>query len=237
MDRLVIVPARGGSKRLPNKNKRKLAGKPLVFHTLDAVSGLFEIVIFTSDSEDLLDMVRSEYKDQVIVEKRPDKLVGDTSKVIDTVCYYIHKFRTMKFNQVWLALPTCPLRNGHHVKQAQLELTKEYDSLISITDFEFPPTLGLLMDEYGTLTEYGESNFANGNSRSQDQPAVYRPNGALYGAWRSSFERNMNFYLGKVKAYYMPRICSVDIDNELDLKWAEYIKNQKTGFDKYFQED
>ena len=224
MKRLCIIPARGGSKRLPGKNVTDIAGKPLIFHTIDSTIGLFDKIIITSDSKNILDVVKSKYKetDQIEISKRPEKLATDTSKVIDTVSYYFWKNK--EFEQIWLCLPTCPLRVREDIINAQKKLTNEIDGVISVTDYEFPPSLGLLENDKGHLVAYDESDpWRNGNTRSQDHPSVNRPNGAIYGMWSKSFDKNRNFYKGEVKGYYMPRERSVDIDTKLDFIFAETI--------------
>ena len=80
-----VVPARSGSKRLPGKNIRLLAGKPLVFHTLSATLGHenIEKVIFTTDSYEYAEIVTSEYGDDVKIEIRPSSYAEDKAKVYD----------------------------------------------------------------------------------------------------------------------------------------------------------
>ena len=208
MNRLAIIPARGGSKRFPQKNITKLLGKPLIFHTIDAALGLFEKIIVTSDSPNILQVVENEYGDystthesQLEFSQRPDELATDTSKVIDTVVYYVEK--NPEFDQVWLLLPTCPLRTRNDILNAQKMLTEDLDGVISITEYEFPPSLGLLKGARGHLVAYDHSDpWRKGNSRSQDHPTVFRPNGALYGSWMDKFKVNQNFYKGEVQGLF-----------------------------------
>ena len=110
MKKLVIIPGRGGSKRFPGKNITILEGKTLISHTIDATLGLFDKVIVTSDSENILQSVRNDYGDysnenytELEIDKRPNHLASDTSKVIDTVIYYQEK--NQDFDQIWLFLP------------------------------------------------------------------------------------------------------------------------------------
>jgi CMP-N,N'-diacetyllegionaminic acid synthase len=224
MRRLVIVPARGGSKRLPGKNILELNGKPLIFHTLDAVIGQFEKVIFTSDDQARVSMVQNKYDTIVETHLRSQQLATDESKVIDTVMYYVDLYKDDDIDQVWLCLPTCPLRASTDVSMAQSLLGAEVDSVVSVTDYDFPPGLGLLEGAGGYLVGYDYRHpFAAGNSRSQDQPRVLRPNGAIYGSWYSSLQKYKNFYRGKVRGSYMPRERSVDIDTKIDFMLAEAI--------------
>lgn len=233
MKTLGIIPARGGSKRFPSKNVAILDGKPLVFHTIDAVLGLFDKVIFTSDSENILQIVRNEYdtysnenESEFEICKRPDKLATDTSKVIDTVAYY--QKQNPDYDQIWLFLPTCPLRTKSDVTNAMKLLTKDTDSVISITEYEFPPSLGLVKGAGGFITSYDYNDpWGSGNTRSQDHATIYRPNGAVYGIWKKSFEKYQNYYKGKVKSYFMPRSRSADIDTKTDFEIAKALINLK----------
>ena len=233
MKTLAIIPARGGSKRFPSKNIAILDGKPLVYHTIDAVLGLFDKVIFTSDSDNILQVVKNQYgnysnenKTEFEINKRPDELATDTSKVIDTVAYY--QKQNPNYEQVWLFLPTCPLRTKNDVISAMKLLTKDVDSVISITEYEFPPSLGLVKGAGGYITSYDYTDpWGNGNTRSQDHPTIFRPNGAVYGMWKESFEKYQNYYKGKVKSYFMPRSRSADIDTPTDFEIAKALINIK----------
>lgn len=223
MKRLCIIPARGGSKRLPGKNIKPLNGKPLVFYTIDAVlkSDMFDKVIFTSDDDVILDTISNNYSSTVLeVIKRPSELATDTSKVIDTVMYFLDD----EYDQTWLTLPTSPLKVAEDFIHSSKLLDNNTDSVLSYTEMEFPPTLGLMVGKDHKLIDYDKSQpWQNGNSRSQDHPTVYRPNGALYGSWTSKLRENKNYYIGQTKGYFMPRNRSIDIDTQFEFDLAEFI--------------
>ena len=231
MKKICIIPARGGSKRLPNKNITMLNDKPLVCHTIDAAieSNIFDKIIFSSDSEIILEIV-SEYLhltnnySKVVMSKRPDWLANDTSKVIDTVEHYYDANKSLNIDQIWLLLPTCPLRTKEDIINANSLLTTDLDSVISITEMEFPPTLGLNKDSNDIIVASDSSDpWVNGNSRSQDHDTIYRPNGAIYASWCNKFDLNRNFYKGKVKGYFMDRSKSIDIDTKFDFELAKQM--------------
>lgn len=220
--KICIIPARGGSKRLPGKNIKPLNGKPLVFYTIDTIlqSELFDKVIFTSDDENILNIVSNNYLTPTLqVLKRPTDLSNDTSKVIDTVMYYLDD----TYEQTWLSLPTSPLKTTNDFIESVDMLTKEVDSVISYTEMEFPPSLGININN-GYISDYDKSNpWITGNTRSQDHPIVYRPNGAIYGAWTSKLKDSKNYYTKNTKGYFMPRNRSVDIDTQFEFELAEFI--------------
>jgi N-acylneuraminate cytidylyltransferase len=233
MNRLVIIPARGGSKRFPSKNVAKLHGRPMLFHTVEAALGLFDKILITSDSPNILQLAEDEYGDysaqnegEIEFSKRPDELATDASKVIDTICHYFDL--NSGFDQIWMMLPTCPLRTREDVSAAQGMLVEGVDSVISVTEYEFPPSLGLLMGAQGDLVAYDASDpWRKGNSRSQDHQTVLRPNGALYGMWWKSFDEQRNFYKGRVRGHFMPRERSVDVDTRVDFMLAQTLLNER----------
>jgi CMP-N,N'-diacetyllegionaminic acid synthase len=226
MKRLCIIPARGGSKRLPRKNIKPLNGKPLVFYTIDSVinSGVFDKVIFTSDDDEILSVVSKNYSSTILdVVKRPIELATDTSKVIDTVLYFLDE----EYDQTWLTLPTSPMKISDDFVKASELLSETDDSVLSYTEMEFPPTLGLVVKNNNIIEDYDQTQpWQNGNSRSQDHPMVYRPNGALYGSWTSKLKENKNYYIGQTKGYFMPRNRSIDIDTQFEFDLAEFMMNR-----------
>ncbi|MES0488489.1 MAG: acylneuraminate cytidylyltransferase family protein [Leptospirales bacterium] len=228
MKALAIVPARGGSKRLPKKNLRHLGGKPLVCHTLDAVqeSEKFAKVILSSDDSDLLAL--AENYEIVIPEKREERLSGDKVTVL-TLINEIAARPDIKdeFDVISLLLPTCPFRNASHIQGGMDLLDKDVDGVISVTEYEFPPQLGITLDNNIIKPVFEPCPLITGNTRSQDQDVIYRPNGGFYIQWMEKFLINQNFWKGKVKGYAMGRMDSLDIDTELDLEYAEFVYNKK----------
>ena len=223
MKRLCIIPARGGSKRLPGKNIKPLNGKPLVFYTIDAVikSKMFDKIIFTSDDDIILKTISDNYSSTALeVVKRPLELATDTSKVIDTVMHFIDD----DYEQTWLTLPTSPMKVPEDFIKASSLLTRNDDAVLSCTEMEFPPTSGLVVKNGNVLKDYDETRpWQNGNSRSQDHPTIYRPNGAIYGSWTHKLKRNKNYYMGKTKGHFMSRDRSIDIDTQFEFDLAEFM--------------
>lgn len=157
MKKLCIIPARGGSKRLPGKNIKPLNGKPLVFYTIDEVikSNIFDKIIFTSDDDTILKVVSNNYSSSVLeVIKRPLELATDTSKVIDTVMYFLDD----EYDQTWLTLPTSPMKISEDFVKASELLSETDDSVLSYTEMEFPPTLGLVVKNNNILEDYDQTN-------------------------------------------------------------------------------
>ena len=131
------------------------------------------------------------------------------------------------FDTVTLLLPTCPLRDSNDISDAFEKLLPGVDSVISITETEFPPNLSIKIKEDGKICSWHESNpWENGNSRSQDHETTYRPNGAIYISWMNKFSNNKNFYIGEVVPYFMPREKSIDVDTKFDFELAKFMSDQ-----------
>ena len=228
MKSLAIIPARGGSKRLTKKNLRLIGGKPLVCHTLEAAqqSACFVKVLLSSDDRDILAL--ADGYDIVEPALRPEELSGDHVTALTLVNHIVSdpRIRT-EYDVVALLLPTAPFRNALHLKEGFEMLTEEVDGVVSLTAYEFPPQLSVRLEGGLVAPVFDPCPLITGNTRSQDQSAIYRPNGGFYIQWMEKFIINRNFWKGKVRGYEMKRIDSVDIDNEMDLQYAEFLLDRK----------
>jgi CMP-N,N'-diacetyllegionaminic acid synthase len=216
-----IIPARGGSKGLRNKNITCVGGKSLVLRALECVLDIEKVkkIIITSDSDTILCSVPEHSR--LLKHKRENKLATDTSDIRNTVSQLINSIET---DYVMLLQPTSPLRSIKHVLEAikQLE-NSEADSLISICKAEH--SIGL----YGTLNSFGQFNhFVEDNKvnlRRQDAKTIYRLNGAIYISKVTDFKIYNDFRNGDVVYYEMPSNLSIDIDSHQDLLLANFIYN------------
>ena len=227
MKRVAIIPARGGSKRLPNKNKLLLGGIPLIDHTIHAVasSGCFEKIIFSSDDDQLLEIAS---KNKVLsLEKRESSLATDKVKVIDLVKQIVHRKEYDDFDQIGLFLPTCPFRNATHIKEGIELLNREDFSVVSICEMNDPLQLSLTINSETKVINpesvLSPSPLVTGNTRSQDFSNFYRVNGGFYISWLDKFRLKQNFFQGQVKGYLMSRLQSIDIDHDYDLDYANML--------------
>jgi len=219
-----IIPARGGSKRLPGKNIKLLNGRPLIFHSLDAVLNHAPItkIVFTTDSDEYIDLVINEYGDSVVIEKRPEHYASDTTKVHDEI---VRLAQTGMIDTDWfmLCLPTAPLRI-HQTVQNLLEAW-QVDQIprFSASKYDFPVQFSFDIDVDGNwVPDSDQSPMLTGNTRSQDIPTRYRPNGAIYLQTKSNLLKNKTFYLD-AKPFLISEIESTDVDTELDFKYAELL--------------
>lgn len=223
---LAIIPARGGSKRLPNKNLSLLGGKPLITHTIEAAikSENISDIIVSSDSDQIL-RIASEYRG-VIRHKRDSQLSSDTATALELVeNLFLNSKKDYDF--ITLMLPTCPFRTSVHIDEGFNKIEQDDDGVISLTETGFPTALIVDVDE-NHIKLNKESALITGNTRSQNHSKKYRPSGGFYIARWESFSRYRNFWKGNVKFYIMKSLDSVDIDTPEDLNYANLIFNNKS---------
>ncbi len=215
---LAIIPARGGSKRLPRKNVLDLCGKHLIAYTIEAAlkSKYINKVIVSSDDEEILN-ISSNFGADII--KRPIDLANDTATTFDTIKHTIDNFE--KYDYIVLLQPTSPLRNEKHIDEAiQLLEEKNADSIISVCEMDHSPLWSNTLPKDGNMSNFLKDEILN--KRSQDLEKYYRLNGAIYICKTEKLIENKSFFLkDNIFAYIMNRENSVDIDVRDDLKKVE----------------
>lgn len=221
---LAIIPARGGSKRLPKKNLLDLCGKPLIAHSIEAAlkSKYISKVIVSSDDEEILNIAK-EYKADFI--KRPDELASDTATTFDTLKHTLENVE--KYDYVVLLQPTSPLRTEKHINEAiELLEEKNADAIISVCEMEHSPLWSNTLDENLDMSNFLRDEVLN--KRSQDLPKYYRLNGAIYICKTEKLLENKGLFVKEnIYAYKMDKKHSVDIDEDIDFIIAKEIKKMK----------
>lgn len=227
MEVLAIIPARGGSKGVPKKNIRPLAGKPLIAHSIEQAkeSKYISRVIVSTESEEIAEIARG-WNAEVI--KRPEELARDETPIIDVIMHlldYLRKEEKYIPDIVVLLQPTSPLRKCKDIDNAiELFLNNQNClSLISVTEFDHPPFWALKI-ENGYLSPMFHERYLK--IRRQDLPKAYRPNGAIAISTPEVLYRYKTFYTPRTIAYIMSPERSVDIDTEFDFLLAEFLINK-----------
>lgn len=224
---LAIIPARSGSKGIKDKNIRNLKGKPLISYTINAAkeSGVFTEIIVSTDSLKYAEI--SEYYGAEVPFLRPTELSRDESAAEDLIIYTLEELEKMGrvYDYFVLLQPTSPFRDGIDIKNV-VEMIVEYNlnSVISVCEVEHNPLLSNKLDSDLSMKDF--ISLEN-NKRRQDLKKIYRLNGAIYAANVNEYIKNRNLYGNKSRAYIMDNIKSIDIDNEIDFKFAEFILNEK----------
>jgi len=216
---LAIIPARGGSKRLPRKNVLPLAGKPLIVWTIEAGlnSRCIDKVIVTSDDDEIL-KVSSEAGSTII--KRPHKLAKDNTNINDVIKHTI-KIHEEHYDIVVVLQPTSPLRKAEDIDNAfEFMGQTKAPSVISVCKANKPLSWHFSLEENGMLNPVFKNKII---LNSQENESTYIPNGALYISTIEYFKRTNSFYGRLTVAYIMSQEKSVDIDSQFDFDIAEAV--------------
>ncbi|RDU72140.1 cytidylyltransferase domain-containing protein [Helicobacter brantae] len=222
---LAIIPARSGSKRLPNKNIKNLCGKPLIAWSIEAglQSKYIDGIVVSTDSQEYAE-IAEQYGAKVPCI-RPLELSKDTSTTFDSIKHMIDFYKE-KYKQVFdyivLLQPTSPLRTPQHIDEAiELLIQKQANSVISVCKCEHSPLWCNTLPKDKNMDNFLSSEILN--LRSQELPAYYRLNGAIYIAKTSSLLGYQSFFTDKGFAYEMSQKHSTDIDTQFDFDFCEFL--------------
>lgn len=226
---LALITARGGSKGIPNKNIINLEGKPLIGYTIEAAqksSYISRIVVTTDDPKIAKE---SQLLGADVPFLRPAEFALDTSPSEDAILHAINWLEDSEncfYDTFVLLQPTSPLRTVYHIDEAIEEYYKSLDavSLISVTPVKQHPAWMKVLSEDGSLKNYlGDQKR---NTRRQDLPELYFPNGAIYLSDVSAFKETHSFVAGKTIPYFMDEVESLDIDTRSDLTIVSAIMRE-----------
>jgi N-acylneuraminate cytidylyltransferase len=227
---IAIIPARGGSKRIPGKNIKLFAGKPLIAYSIDAAktSGLFDKIIISTDSEAVAEVAKSYGADVPFI--RPNELsndvVGTRPVTNHGINFCIENFYKPKFCCCIYA--TAPFLQAKYLQQG-LDLLKQDDEksfAFSVTSFPFPVQRALIKSQDGVSPMFPE----NIGKRSQDLEEAYHDAGQFYWGKTDDYLSNKKIFIHHSLPVVLPRHLVQDIDTLEDWQRAElmykaYIKD------------
>lgn len=223
-----FVPARSGSKRLPNKNISLLAGKPLVVWTLEACvnSDSVDEVIFSSDSIEYWNIAKKYIKsDKLHFHQRSNTEAGDRVKIFDYLKESVDSIFQAREGQFLMALPTMPLRTSSDIEEAISIYKRSGSPVFSAVEYDFAISFAFKVGQDERWEPiFDDSPMVTGNTRSQDQATAYHPNGAIYLRDINDLrDPNVTTIYQSALPMIMSRERSVDIDNLIDFKMAESL--------------
>jgi CMP-N,N'-diacetyllegionaminic acid synthase len=226
---LAIIPARGGSKRLPRKNILNLAGKPLIAWSIESAldSKYIDRVIVSTDDKEIAEISRDYSAEVPFI--RPKELAADESSSINVVLHSINmlKEKGEEYDFIMLLQPTSPLRTTKNVDEAiELLQSSNSDAVVSVCEAEHSPFWSNTLPTSGDFSNFLDYSIVN--KRSQDLNKYYRLNGAIYLCLTNRlFDEKTLFIKDKIVAYIMPQEQSVDIDSKVDFCLASCLINSK----------
>ena len=217
---LAIIPARGGSKRIPNKNVKAFLGKPIIAYSIEAAlkSGLFDEVMVSTDSQAIAE-IAEQYgaKANFLRSKRNSDDFATTAEVLIEVIEAYYKVGR-EFSMGCCLYPTAPFVSAFQLQKAHSRMIDEHlDSIYPVVPFPYPVQRALRMAD-GRLG-YFYPEFAT--ARSQDLPNAYMDAGQFYFFKIASFIREKRLLMNKTGAIIISELEAQDIDNEVDWQLAE----------------
>jgi CMP-N,N'-diacetyllegionaminic acid synthase len=220
---LAIVPARGGSKGIPDKNLVALNGTPLILHTIFAAFAARTIgrTIVSTDSDAIAAVAKGAGAEVPFI--RPAELATDSTKTEAVIAHALAMLeRVSSPPEIVVVLqPTSPLRNAEDIDGAvELLQSSGAPSVVGICEVDHPMDWVFRKTAGGRLVPVVPHDAVQ---RRQDAAVAFRLNGALFVVRRDAFGRSGRLRDGRTLGYVMPRDRSIDIDEPLDLAIAEAI--------------
>lgn len=219
MNTFALIPARGGSKGIPRKNIKLIAGKPLIVWTIEAAlrSSLISAVVVSTDDLEIADIARR--AGAQVPFMRPSELAQDQTPGLDPVLHALDQLP--QYDSVLLLQPTSPLRTTEDIDGClSLVVQKKAPSVVSVTEAEVHPYWVYRLNADQTMNRFVDTAPI---ARRQDLPPAYALNGAMYFAEANWLRRSGSFVTAETLAYEMSIEHSVDLDTPFDWKFAELL--------------
>lgn len=224
MSAIAIIPARGGSKRIPRKNLKPFDGVPMIVRSIKIAldSGLFAQVVVSTDDDEIADVARA--SGAQVPFMRPATLADDFTGTAAVIVHALEELRRQggDFDYACCIYATAPLLQTRFLQQGlqRLEQRPDKSFAFSVCDFGFPVQRALTLDDQGALSAlYPEFS----NTRSQDLPPAYQDAGQFYWGRSSAWLRGDVLYSTQSLPVILPRYLVQDIDTLEDWKRAEYL--------------
>ncbi|NOQ25964.1 MAG: pseudaminic acid cytidylyltransferase [Bacteroidales bacterium] len=220
MKNLAIIPARGGSKRIPRKNVKEFLGKPIIAYSIETAlkTEIFDEVMVSTDDDEIAEIARKYGASVPFMRSKGTSDDHATTLSVIKEVLATYKIKQEKdFNLICCIYPTAPLIQIKHLKKG-LELleSKNYQSVFPVVTFGYPVWRGLERMDDGKTNMLWPENL---NARSQDMKKVYHDAGQWY--WIKSQKINHSIFSENTATIVLEETEAQDIDNLTDWKLAE----------------
>lgn len=220
---LAVIPARGGSKGVPNKNIKELLGKPLIAYTIEQArnSQYIDRTVVSTDSPAIADIAVSYGAEVPFL--RPEELATDQSGTIDVLVHaidWLEKNENYKFDILVLLHATTPLREPEDIDHSiELLVENGAENVFTVTEAHRNPYFNMVEIRNNKVGLVKKGNYVT----RQTAPEVFDMNSSIYVWWKDIFKKNKSVILENSRIYIMPKTRSVDIDDAFDFKIAEML--------------
>lgn len=230
MSALAIITARGGSKRIPRKNIRPFAGRPILLYSIEAAlsSGLFDEVMVSTEDPEIAQIAQNAGAQVPFLRSR--ETAGDYASTDDVIREVLDAYaaRGKTFDAFCCIYPTAPFVTAQKLQTA-MEMLREADSVMPVVAFSYPVWRGLRLDEQGRLC-YRWPEYAA--ARSQDLEKLYHDCGQFYACRTQAFLREGTTDTRNMVPLFLPETEVQDIDTLEDwalaeAKYREMVKHRR----------
>lgn len=231
---LGIIPARGGSKGIPQKNMRKILGKPMIQYSFEsAKKSKINKIIVTTDNKKIAKFAESHRIE--IPFMRPKNLAKDSTKTFDVVRHSLDallKIQNYKPDIVIILQPTSPLRTAKMIDNS-IDLLKNGNStsVISVSKVKTHPASSFFYEK--KFLKPFRKDFKKFDRRQQYVP-LYFPTGAIYTTWNKTIKQYGSIYGPRIKPLIVDHELSIDIDTKFDMFLTEMILSNWKKYQKNF---
>jgi N-acylneuraminate cytidylyltransferase len=220
MKKIAIIPARGGSKRIPKKNIRDFLGKPIIAYSIEAAikSEIFDEVMVSTDSKEIAEIAKKYGANVPFL--RSEKNSNDYAGLVEVAQEVLDNYKKedQEFDYACMILPTAPFITKEKLKKANEILEeKDVDSILTVTEYSFPIQRSLKIENGYLKMRWSE----NMNKRSQDLEKTYHDAGQFYFFDVEEFYNQNKVYMEKSYPIILDNIEVQDIDTETDWELAE----------------
>jgi len=220
MDNIAIIPARGGSKRIPRKNIKLFSGRPVIEYSIEAaaMSGLFSQVMVSTDSVEIAKVAEAAGAKVPFI--RSEKTSDDFASIADVIEEVLKRYNEtgLKFERLCLIFATAPFISAKRLKEGyELLNAKGYDSVFPVLPYSFPIQRAVKIENDKVAMLWPE----NMQKRSQDLPESYHDSGQFYWMKTDSFLKKKRLWTQNTGALVLPHLEAHDIDTEEDWRIAE----------------
>ncbi len=226
MNSLFIIPARGGSKGIPHKNRKPLNGKPLIYYTIDVARELTadENICVSTDDPSIIQCVE-DYRLHVPFV-RPTELASDTAGTYEVLLHALdfYESKGKTYDTVVLLQNTSPFRTAEHVREAMQLYSPDIDMVVSVCEASCNPYYNCFEEDNEGFLHISKDSGTF--TRRQDVPKAYEYNGAIYIINTQSLRKMTLAAFPQKRKYVMDKLHSVDLDTPIDWLFAEFLLNE-----------
>ena len=220
MKSLCIIPARGGSKRIPRKNIKPFMGKPIIAYSIEAAlaSGLFDEVMVSTDDEEMARVARQH--GAKVPCMRSSETANDYATTVDVLTEVIRTYeqRGCSFHTICCLYATAPFVTAERLREASAQLSDTIDACFTMVEYSYPIQRSLRVNKEGLVEMTYPEHL---KSRSQDLEKIYHDAGQFYFVKTDALLTEKTVWCKRTAPLVLPELEVQDLDTETDWQLAE----------------